>query len=88
MQKFAAYTMDTAKLYIDLYSWHPMSPTLLKVLIHGPVVIQNALLPIGQLTEEVAEARNKHFRLYRLKKLQGRRATKMSLTDYYSVLIP
>lgn len=29
------------------------------------IIIQNALLPIGQLSEEAAEARNKHFRLYR-----------------------
>lgn len=43
-----------------------MSPTVHKVLIHGPTVVAKALLPIGQLSEEVAEARNKHFRLYRL----------------------
>ncbi|XP_069685850.1 uncharacterized protein [Periplaneta americana] len=63
--KFAAYTMDTAKLYVQLYSWHPMTPTMHKILIHGPTVIENALLPIGQLSEEAAEARNKHFRSYR-----------------------
>lgn len=64
--KFATYTMDTAKLYVDLYEWHPMTPTLHKILIHGAVVIEHALLPIGQLSEEAAESRNKHFRLYRL----------------------
>ncbi|KAJ4438245.1 hypothetical protein ANN_14184 [Periplaneta americana] len=63
--KFAAYVMDTAKLYVQLYSWHPMTPTMHKILIHGPTVIENALLPIGQLSEEAAEARNKHFRSYR-----------------------
>ncbi|XP_076396765.1 uncharacterized protein LOC143265943 [Megachile rotundata] len=57
--------MDTAKLYIRLYPWHPMTPTTHKILIHGPVIIQNAILPIGQLSEEAAEARNKHFRTYR-----------------------
>jgi hypothetical protein len=36
-----------------------------KILIHGAIVIENALLPIGQLSEETAEARNKYFRLYR-----------------------
>ncbi|KAJ4452203.1 hypothetical protein ANN_03721 [Periplaneta americana] len=40
-------------------------PTMHKILIHGPTVIENALLPIGQLSEEAAEARNKHFRSYR-----------------------
>lgn len=61
-QKFAAYAMETAKFYVQLYSWHPKTPAMHKILIHGPTVIENALLPIGQLSEEAAEARNKHFR--------------------------
>lgn len=56
--------METAKLYIQLYPWHPMTPTMHKILIHSVTVIENALLPIGLLSEE-AEARNKHFRQYR-----------------------
>lgn len=63
---FAKYTLDTAKLYVELYPWYPMTPTLHKILIHGPTIVQYALLPIGQLSEEAAEARNKHFREYRL----------------------
>lgn len=63
--KFAEYAMETAKLYVELYSWHPMTPTVHKILIHGATIIEHALLPIGQLSEEAAEARNKHFRLYR-----------------------
>lgn len=55
--------METAKLYVQIYSWHPTTPTQHKILIHGATVIENALLPIGQLSEEPAEARNKHFRL-------------------------
>ncbi|KAH1008162.1 hypothetical protein HUJ05_008743 [Dendroctonus ponderosae] len=54
--------MDTAKLYVELYPWHPMTPTLHKVLLHGHLIIKHALLPIGHLTEEAAEARNTHFR--------------------------
>lgn len=65
VQQFDEYAMATAKLYVDLYEWHPMTPTMHKILIHGAAVIENALLPIGQLSEEAAEARNKHFRLYR-----------------------
>lgn len=37
-----------------------------KILIHGSTIIKNALLLIGQLSEEASEARNKHFRQYRL----------------------
>ncbi|KAJ8723244.1 hypothetical protein PYW08_003156 [Mythimna loreyi] len=36
-----------------------------KILMHGATVMEKALLPIGLLSEEAAEARNKHFRMYR-----------------------
>lgn len=60
-EKYDKYALDTARLYVDLYPWHPMTPTMHKILIHGAIIIKNALLPIGQLSEEAAEARNKHF---------------------------
>ena len=44
-----------------------MSPTVHKVLIHGPEIIQHAELPIGILSEEAGEHRNKHFREFRQK---------------------
>lgn len=65
-QKFSAYTRETAELYVQLYPWYPMTPTLHKILIHGPEVVEKALLPIGQLSEEAAETRNKFIRSYRL----------------------
>lgn len=63
--KFEAYAQETAKLYVRLYGWYPMTPTLHKILRHGATVIKHAIVPIGQLSEEAAEARNKHFRVYR-----------------------
>lgn len=42
-----------------------MPPSVHKILIHGPEIVVNALLPIGQLSEEAQEARNKDFKLYR-----------------------
>lgn len=65
LQKFADYGLATAKLYVSLYPWHPMTPTMHKIFIHGATVMEKALLPIGLLSEEAAEARNKHFRMYR-----------------------
>lgn len=67
VDKFQSYADETAKLYVSMYDWYPMSPTMHKVLVHGATVIKHAILPIGQLSEEAAEARNKHFRLYRSK---------------------
>lgn len=63
--KYEKYASETARVYVDLYDWHPMTPTMHKLLVHGAVIIEKALLPIGQLSEEAAEARNKHFRCYR-----------------------
>ena len=64
-EKSSKYVTDTAEMYVRLYPWHPMTRTMHKILIHGASVMENALLPIGQLSEEAAEARNKYFRLYR-----------------------
>ncbi|KAK4883557.1 hypothetical protein RN001_006876 [Aquatica leii] len=63
--KFKLFCSDSAKLCVELYPWHPMTPTLYKILFHGSFIIEKALLPIGMMSEEAAEARNKHFRLYR-----------------------
>ena len=42
-----------------------MTPTMHKILRRGAAIIDQAILPIGQLSEETAEARNKDFRDYR-----------------------
>lgn len=65
-EKFEIYCKETAELYVSLYNFQPMTPTLHKVLRHGAAVIKEAILPIGQLSEEAAEARNKHIRSFRL----------------------
>lgn len=63
------YALETAKLCIELcidkYSWYSMPPSVHKVLIHGPDIIEHALVSIGQLSEEAHEARNKEFKKYR-----------------------
>jgi hypothetical protein len=46
-EKYSKYATDTAEMYVRLYPWHPMKPTMHKILIHGAIVIENALLPIG-----------------------------------------
>lgn len=66
VEAFQRYCDETAEMYVALYGFYPMSPTLHKVLLHGAEVIKHAILPIGQLSEEAAEARNKHIRQYRL----------------------
>ncbi|XP_059216468.1 uncharacterized protein LOC131994136 isoform X2 [Stomoxys calcitrans] len=64
--KFHIYCMDTAKLFVDLYGWYYMPVTVHKILVHGSKIIAEAILPIGMLSEEAQEARNKDYRAYRL----------------------
>lgn len=63
--KFQTFSNETAKLYIQLYSWYPMPVTLHKILIHGSEIIKNFVIPIGQLSEDVQESQHKNFRYYR-----------------------
>lgn len=65
VSKFEKFTLDTAKMYIETYPWYYMSTTVHKILIHSPTVIASCILPIGMLSEEAQEARNKDIRKYR-----------------------
>lgn len=62
---FDNYATETAKLYVHLYNWYRMPPSVHQVLIHGSIVIKYALLPIGQLSEEAQESRNKDYLRYK-----------------------
>lgn len=65
VENFAKYTRETAKMYVNLYSWYYMPVTVHKILIHGADVIEHLMVPIGQLSEEVQESRHKEVRKYR-----------------------
>jgi hypothetical protein len=56
--------MDTAKLYIEHYNWYYMPASVHKILLHGADVIKHCLLPIGELSEEASEARNKQYKSF------------------------
>ncbi|KAJ4428639.1 hypothetical protein ANN_24684 [Periplaneta americana] len=65
VEKFRKYAFETAQLFVRKYSWYVMPPTIHKILINGPEIIRHAIVPIGQLSEEAQEARNKEFKKYR-----------------------
>lgn len=65
VEAFRSYTLRTAKLYVELYNWYYMPSSLHKILMHGADIINSAVLPIGMLSEEAIESRNKDFRNYR-----------------------
>lgn len=64
VHKFEKYCLETARLLTSKYPWYYMPVTVHKVLIHGSRVIQHFLVPIGQLSEEAQESRNKDLKRY------------------------
>lgn len=64
-EKFDVFAKDLAKLVIEKYGWYYMPASVHKILFHGANIIKN-VLPIGQLSEQVIEARHKEFRRFRL----------------------
>lgn len=59
---FEKYCSETAELYVKKYKWFYMPQSIHKILIHGPRLIKEAVLPIGILSEEAQEARNKDYK--------------------------
>lgn len=64
--KFGSYATETAELCVSLYPWYPMPTSVHRVLLHGSVIIASFCVPIGLLSEEAQEARNKDIKRFRL----------------------
>lgn len=77
-KKFGKFAYETAKLYVAKYPWYYMPSSVHKVLIHGEAIIEHySILPLGELSEDAQESRNKdykNFRLHHARKI-SRRAT-------------
>lgn len=63
--KFREYTWETAKLAVTRYPWYYLPASVHKILFHGADMVQRAAFPIGALSEEAQERRNKDYRMYR-----------------------
>ena len=61
-RKFNEFAKQTSELYINKYPWYYMPASVHKILIHGAKIIENLSIPMGKLTEEAQEARNKEIR--------------------------
>lgn len=65
-EKFGEYAAETANLYVKLYGWYYMPASVHKILFHGAKIIEFfVLIPIGILSEEAQESRNKDVKHYR-----------------------
>lgn len=63
--KFQEFALETARQLVAEYPWYYMPASVHKVLLHGVNVIDHALLSIGELSEEAAEATNKYIKSFR-----------------------
>lgn len=71
VNKFQECAFNTAKYFVEYYGWFYMPASVHKLLIHGKEIINHALLPIVQLSEEAQETKHKgfkHFRTYNSRK--------------------
>ena len=59
--------MEKAKRCVTLYEWYNLPSTLHKVLIHGKDIMEKCIFPVGVLSEEAQECRNKEYEKYRLR---------------------
>lgn len=63
--KFGEYTSQTAQLLTDLYPQKKLTPTVHRILAHGKDLIEYQCLPIGELSEEAQECKNKDYKRFR-----------------------
>ena len=63
--KFRDYALETARHYVQLYPWYHMPASMHILLIHGHQIMSCFRVPIGALSEEAMEARNKELKHYR-----------------------
>lgn len=64
-KKFDKYCWETAEIYVELYPWYNMPPSVHKMLRHWSSIAASFILPISQLNEEAQEARNKDIKHFR-----------------------
>lgn len=65
LEEFDIFAVETARQLVHRYPWFYLPASIHKILIHGSQIIEKALLPIGQLSEEASESRNKDLKKYR-----------------------
>ena len=64
-EKFGVYAEEAEKLLTENCPWRKLTATVHKVLRHGKNIILHHLLPIGELSEEAQETKNKEYKYYR-----------------------
>lgn len=72
--------------YVKLFSLYPMPTSIHIFLIHGHAIIESSVMPIGQISKDVQEARNKGIN-YIEKVFQGKIHGKQILDVFHRLLV-
>ena len=78
--RLTTFCTETAELYVRLYPWYSMPVTLHRLLIHSAQIYESCILPIGMMSEEAAEVRNKDVSRYRLQHTR-KMSRELEMTD-------
>ena len=63
--KLEIYCKDTFKTYVTHFKWYPMPAAVHKMIVHSHQVVRDKPVPIGLLSEEAQESRNKDVKNFR-----------------------
>lgn len=64
-EQIKIFCLDTANLFVKLYPWYIMPTSIHVILLHVHQIIKIFDLPIGMLSEEAQESKNKYIKSYR-----------------------
>lgn len=84
--KFNTFCLRTASIFVFNYPWFNMSTTMHKILVHGPLIVENIGIAIGLLSEDAQESRNKDVRNFR-EKFSRKFSRTMTLEDTFKRLM-
>lgn len=86
IREFKYYCIATGRLFLHLYPWYRIPASLHKIFIHSAEIIKSVPVPIGQLSEEAQEARNKEYR--RAREQNSRKCNRVSTNrDVFNYLL-
>jgi hypothetical protein len=85
-EEFDMYTKDTVKLFVQAYPWSYVPVNVHKVLVHGADIISGAIVPIGQLSEEAQESKNKDLKSFR-RSLSRKMSRSSTNEDVFKLLL-
>lgn len=63
-EQFRQICFDTARLWINNYSWYNMPCSVHKILIHGSDVMSNSILPLGSLLKKQLKVLINYIEIY------------------------